>query len=182
RRSNRLATSVIFSSRTTSARRAVEGPGMASASANKAWSSRWQKYCARNNSGRQMSFAPSRAAVRTISIPWSRFCSVEGTHDIWISATRYFTAALAEPPVGQFFGVVARLLLGLAEAVVLGKIAVGGAIRGDSNADGADYEPMGLTSGVLRNNCEHNLAGMQILQPLFAGNQLAVWRKDGRDP
>src|SRR5947209_15720481 len=40
---------------------------------------------------------------------------------------------------------------------------------------------MGFASRTLRNHREHHFAGIEILQPLFASDQLAVWRKDGRD-
>ena len=51
-------------SRATSASFVVEGPGIGSARSKRRRSSRWQKYCARNSSGRQTMFAPSRAASR----------------------------------------------------------------------------------------------------------------------
>src|ERR1700678_3193940 len=79
---------VILNSRTMAARRAVDGPGMSSARAKRAWSSRWQKYWARKSSGRQMSWAPSRAARRTRSAAWSRLAAMEGAQAIWMRATR----------------------------------------------------------------------------------------------
>ena len=70
------------------------GPGIGSASAKRAWSSRWQKYWARKSSGRQTIWAPARAASRTRSAAWSRFCAVEGAQAIWIRATRVLALTL----------------------------------------------------------------------------------------
>src|SRR5665213_2902093 len=81
-------------SRTTSLSAAVEGPGMDSAVAKRAWSSRWQKYCARKSSGRQMSFAPASAASRTRATALSRFAWVSGEQDIWMRATRVVLAGI----------------------------------------------------------------------------------------
>src|SRR6202046_263836 len=88
RRSKREGMTTTLCSRTTSESAAVEGPGMDSAVEKRAWSSRWQKYCARKSSGRQMSFAPASAASRTRATALARFASVEGSQDIWMRATR----------------------------------------------------------------------------------------------
>ena len=56
--------STVPVSRATSASAAVLGPGIGSARSKLAWSSVWQKYWLRNSSGRQISWAPSRAAAR----------------------------------------------------------------------------------------------------------------------
>src|ERR1700735_2858106 len=84
-------------SRTSSLSAAVEGPGMGSATEKSAWSSRWQKYCARKSSGRQMSLAPAMAASRTRATALARLASVEGSQDIWMSATRVGAADITFP-------------------------------------------------------------------------------------
>ena len=52
--------------------------------------------------------------------------------------------------------------------MVLGEVAVGALVSGNSDADGADDEAVGLTGGVLCDDREDDLAGVQILQAFFA--------------
>src|SRR5882757_6839939 len=80
------------SSRATAASRSVLGPGIGSARSKSAMSSRWQKYCARKSSGRQMTRAPARAASRTRSAALSRLASGSGPQDICTKPMRYFKA------------------------------------------------------------------------------------------
>ncbi len=49
---------------------------------------------------------------------------------------------------GQVFGVIPGHLLGLAEAVVFGKIAVLGLLLGDGQPDGGGDQAMGFVGGV----------------------------------
>src|SRR5262249_6187630 len=65
----------------------VVGPGTFSARSKSAWSSRWQKYCVRNNSGRHTISAPTLAAWRTLSQARPRLSSGSGEQDIWIRPT-----------------------------------------------------------------------------------------------
>ena len=41
---------------------------------------------------------------------------------------------------------------------------------------------MRLTGGVFRDHGENNLAGRKVFQTFFAGDELALGRKDGRNP
>src|SRR4051794_11432115 len=66
------------SSRASSPSLVVEGPGMDSAKSKRRRSSRWQKYWARNNSGRQTMFASLRAASRIWRRAESKFDSGSG--------------------------------------------------------------------------------------------------------
>src|SRR2546423_12838853 len=73
-------------SRATFSSSVVVGRGISSASAKVAWSSLWQKYCERNNSGRQMICPPCLAASRMRAIAFSRFAAGSVPHCIWTSA------------------------------------------------------------------------------------------------
>src|ERR1044072_1220010 len=73
---------------------AVVGPGISSASAKFAWSSLWQKYWDRNNSGRQMIWAPSFAASRMRATAFARFAAGSVPHCIWINAILVFSGAV----------------------------------------------------------------------------------------
>jgi hypothetical protein len=61
----------------------VVGPGIASARSNSAASSRWQKYCDRNSSGRQMTRAPRAAACSMRSTAARRFAPASVPMRIW---------------------------------------------------------------------------------------------------
>ncbi len=65
----------------------VVGPGTASARSNDAASSRWQKYCEANSSGRQMMLAPAAAARSIMSYARRRFSPPSVPTIIWMSAT-----------------------------------------------------------------------------------------------
>ena len=79
---------------------------------------------------------------------------------------------------GELFGVVAGLVFGLAEAVVLGEVAVGAFVSGYSDADAADDEAVGLAGGVFCDDGEDDLAGVEAFEPLLARDELAARRKD----
>src|SRR5207249_8860367 len=71
----------------------VVGPGTGSARSNAAWSSRWQKYCERNSSGRQITCAPWPAASRTRRVAVSRLATGSGAQRICTRPTRNFRGA-----------------------------------------------------------------------------------------
>src|SRR2546422_9985918 len=64
----------------------VEGPGIVSANEKLSWFSDWQKYCERNNSGRQTISAPLLAASSINSRAWARFASGSRPQRICTSA------------------------------------------------------------------------------------------------
>ena len=88
RRSNSETTMDTFSSRASAEKRSVEGPGTGSARSNIAGFSSRQKYCERNNSGRQMICAPFPAASRTRHSAFDAFSSGFTAQAIWIRPTR----------------------------------------------------------------------------------------------
>jgi len=81
---------------------------------------------------------------------------------------------------GQILGEVAQLLHFLAEAVVLGDVAVVFLVGGDGHAHGGADQPALLVGLVARHDAEGDLPGVQGLLTLLQGHQLAVGRIDAR--
>src|SRR5450631_588087 len=63
---------------------------------------------------------------------------------------------------GEFFGIVASLIFGLAEAVVFGEVAVGVAIGRNGDADAGDDQTVGFTRGVFRDYSEDNFTRIEV--------------------
>jgi hypothetical protein len=65
--------------------------------------------------------------------------------------------------------------------MMLTQVAVRRAIRWYGYSDGSGQQAMRLMRGVLGNHRKYHLAGMQILQSLRTGYQLAIRGENRRD-
>src|SRR5439155_1163823 len=81
----------------------------------------------------------------------------------------------------QLFGVLARNAFGLAERVVLRKVAEGVPVGWNSHAHGGRNQTVRLARGVFAHHHKGHLARLEFLHALVAGDQLAARRKDTRD-
>src|SRR5882672_145567 len=81
---------------------------------------------------------------------------------------------------GELFGVFASDVLTLAEAVVLGQIAVQLAIPRDRDADGRGDQPVRLARGRFRHHDEGDLSRLEALHALRARQNAALRREDAR--
>src|SRR5438105_3990929 len=80
----------------------------------------------------------------------------------------------------ELLGVIARDVLALAEAVVLGQVAVQVAVTRDCHADGRRDEAMRLARGGFGHDHEGDLARLETLHPLPAREDPEVGREDAR--
>src|SRR5579883_1859305 len=79
----------------------------------------------------------------------------------------------------KVFGIVARLLIGLAEAVMLRQVAVLITVSGNSESHRGGDQAMWLIGRIGTRNCKYDLARSQILQTFLRAYQLTVRRKNG---
>jgi hypothetical protein len=82
---------------------------------------------------------------------------------------------------GEILGVVARLVVCLAVAVVLGEIAVLVAVLRNRDTDRGGDEPVRLVGGVLAHDDVEDLARLEELLALLRRDELAVRWEDRRD-
>src|SRR5579863_10089372 len=75
----------------------------------------------------------------------------------------------------ELLGILARRVVRLAKRMVLAEVTVSVAVSRNGHANTGRKQAMGLASRVLSYDRENHLARAQILQPLRARHQLALW-------
>jgi len=135
----------------------------------------------------------NRGGPQPTLVAYSGLSDVAGTHDLVRDAVdllllvptgiriEFDVKGGCEHLGGQFLGVFAGLILGLAKTVVFAQVAVCVLVRRYRHADAGHNQPVRLACGVLRDDGKNYFAMIQVSETFLARNHLAPRWKDRRN-